>query len=217
MDFTKFKTTWAATASENKLLKSVCGGLVIANVMLVGIVYTRGTETILVPPAITEKMTVSQSSLDASGKKQWSAYVASLVGNITPGNIDYTIDQLQGLMDSVVYHKMRQDLAEQVQKVKRDNITLAFEAKQLMYEKETGKVFVIGRSILRATNGVEQKVERVFEIELNVEEGRPLVTHLESYDGAPHTQYWLQNQRAKDAEAAAKRREDREAARDAQQ
>lgn len=216
MDFTKFKSTWAATAAENSFLKLTCGALVIANLSLAGVVGFRGTETILVPPTVTEKMTVSQSSIDAAGKKQWGAYVASLVGNITPGNIDYTVDQLQSVLASETYHKMRQELAEQVAKVKRDNLTLSFEAKQLMYEKESGRVFVIGRSILRATNGVEQKSERVFEIEMHIEDGRPIITRLEGYEGAPHTQYWIQQQRDKEDAAASRRREERDAAREAQ-
>lgn len=216
MDLLKFTSTWRATASENKFLRMTCGGLLVANLALVGAVTLRGTETILVPPSITEKMTVAQNSIDPAGKKQWAAYLAALVGNVTPGNVGYTIEQLQSMLAPQLWSKLRQNLADQVERVKRDNITLSFEAKQLTYERETDKVFVVGRSILRTTSGAEQRTDRVFEIQLHLEAGLPTVTALDAYDGEAHTQFWQQRQQQREDAAAQTKREARAAARDSQ-
>ena len=182
-----FSDEWRGTRSENTFLRILVPLLIISNIACGSALLLRSRETVLIPPNITEVMTINDRWADASYKKSWALFIATLVGNITPSNVDFVNDQLSGMMDSATYHTMKNTLAVQVSEIHNNNLTIEFESTQIMYEPETDKVFVIGKSMTSGTNGRLNKESRVFEIQVSIKNGKPLITELVTYADQPRT------------------------------
>lgn len=187
MKFKMFSDDWRGTRAENTFLRLLIPLLLLSNIATGISLIFRDRETILVPPQISETMRVSAKKADESYKRSWALYVATLVGNITPGNADFINEQLSQVVDAVTYHGMRQQLADQILEIKNNNLTIDFQPNQVIYEDETGRVFVLGRSQTSGSAGKLTRENRVFEVLVEMVNGRPVVNDLQSYQGEART------------------------------
>lgn len=187
MKFKMFSDDWRGTRSENTFLRLLIPLLLLSNIATGISLIFRDRETILVPPQISETMRVSAKKADESYKRSWALYVATLVGNITPGNADFINEQLSQVVDAVTYHGMRQQLADQILEIKNNNLTIDFQPNQVIYEGESGRVFVLGRSQTSGSAGKLTRENRVFEVLVEMVNGRPVVNDLQSYQGEART------------------------------
>jgi len=188
MKWSLFSNTWASLRTENLLYRTLVPVLVIANVISMAGWLSKDRVTTLVPPTLSEAVSVSKRNADAGYKKAWGLYVASLLGNVSPGNADFVIESLQLLMSPRVFANLKQSVASDVEMIKKDGVSVSFEQKQVLYEKETDKVFVIGRTGISNAAGTVTKFDRVFEVRVSIDNGQPQIIELDSYQGKPRTQ-----------------------------
>ena len=188
MNWSLFSNTWLTLRSENVLYRSLVPVLVIANTISMAGWLSKDRVTTLVPPVLTESVSVSKRNADAGYKKAWGLYVASLLGNVSPGNADFVIESLQLLLSPRVFSTLKQSVAADIEMIKKDGVSVSYEQKQVIYEKETDKVFVIGRTGISNAAGSVTKFDRVFEVRVAIENGQPQVVELDSYQGKPRTQ-----------------------------
>jgi len=188
MQWTIFSNTWTSLRTENLLHRTLVPVLVIANVISMAGWLSKDRVTTLVPPTLSEAVSVSKRNADAGYKKAWGLYVASLLGNVSPGNADFVIESLQLLMSPRVFANLKQSVATDVEMIKKDGVSVSFEQKSVLYEKETDKVFVIGRTGISNSAGTVTKFDRVFEVRVSIDSGQPQVIELDSYQGKPRTQ-----------------------------
>ncbi|MEI7673215.1 MAG: TraE/TraK family type IV conjugative transfer system protein [Deltaproteobacteria bacterium] len=188
MKWAIFSNTWESLRTENVLYRTLVPVLVICNVISMAGWLSKDRVTVLVPPTLNEAVSVSKRSADAGYKKAWGLYVASLLGNVSPGNADFVIESLQLLMSPRVFANLKQSVAQDVSMIKRDGVAVSFEQKQVLYERETDKVFIIGRTGISNSAGTVTRFDRVFEVRVLIENGQPQIVELDSYQGKPRTQ-----------------------------
>lgn len=187
MKWKLFANTWASLRTENLLYRTLVPVLVIANVISMAGWLAKDRVTVLVPPTLNEAVSVAKRNADASYKKAWGLYVASLLGNVSPGNADFVIESLQLLMSPRVFSQLKQSVAADVEMIKKDGVSVSFEQKQVLYEKETDKIFIIGRTGISNAAGAVTKFDRVFEVRVTIDNGNPQIVALDSYQGKPRT------------------------------
>jgi len=187
MNINIFSDEWRGTRAENTFLRLLVPLLIVSNIALGIALGTRERETILVPPQISDVMKVSSSKSDINYQKSWGLYIATLIGNITPGNADFVNEQISRFLDATMYHRIKQDLASQIIEIRNNNLTVSFEPNQIMYEDDTGRVFVLGKSQTSGTAGKLTKESRVFELKVDIVNGSPLVKDIQSYQGEART------------------------------
>lgn len=188
MKWSLFSNTWASLRTENLLYRTLVPMLVIANVISMSGWLSKDRITTLVPPTLNEAVSISKRTADAGYKKAWGLYVASLLGNVSPGNADFVIESLQLLMAPRVFGQLKSSVAQDVEMIKKDGVSVSFEQKQVLFEKETDKVFVIGRTGISNAAGAVTKFDRIFEVRISIENGNPQVVELDTYQGKPRTQ-----------------------------
>ena len=76
--------------------------------------------------------------------------------------------------------------------------SISFEGNQIYFEKETGKTFVIGKSSIAGSGGRSNKQQRVFELEMDIQNYSPVITFIDTYEGDPHTLAWKEKQARRD-------------------
>lgn len=187
MQWTVFSNTWRGLKTENVLYRTLVPVLVIANVISMAGWISKDRITVLVPPTLNEVTSISKRSADGGYKKGWAMFVAGLLGNVTPGNADTVVETLQLIMSPRVFSDLRTSVAQDVEMIKKDGVSIAFEQKTVLYERETDKVFVIGRTGISNAAGVVTKFDRVFEMRVVIENGQPQVVELDAYQGKPRT------------------------------
>lgn len=182
--------------------------LMVSNVILVGLLaittfaaINKKEHVVLVPPYLDKKVEVTWNSASADYYKSFGLYVASLLGNLTPKNIDFVIGVLSDFLDPAIYRDVRVKLiALKDDKVfQRSSGVTYFTAETLVFEPETNRVFVIGRLFATGFNNAVTANDVVYEMKLAIQNGMPRVLALTSYNGnQPHTMKWEESQPKQD-------------------
>jgi conjugal transfer pilus assembly protein TraE len=202
MEFKNFLKSWQGANSENKFHRWLIGIQSVALVVALVGWQSKDRVTVIVPPTLNEKAEISQRAASVGYKKSWGLYVAELLGNITPSNVEFVVESLSSMMTGDTYEKFRTTAALQVEKIKRDGMSVSFEPRSVQYERITDKVFVTGNSVVDAA-GVKapQTFTRVFEVMIDINNGVPTISYIDTYQGQPKTREVLERLEKEDESA----------------
>ena len=192
MTLTKFKQTYNGIVSENNFHRLIIVVLIIF--LLIAMVgwLSNQQSTVLVPPTLNEKAEISNKAASSSYKKSWAQYISGLLGNVTPGNSEFVFTSIQSILSPDVYNNVKNGMNSEVEMMKRDGVTVSFQPRQISYEESTNKCFVTGRTSISAATGEISAFDRVYEVEVSIKYGQPLITYLDSYIGTPHTKEYVE-------------------------
>ncbi len=187
MNFDRFKKSWSEALRDIATKNIVIAVLILSN-MLAIFGWFRSHETIvLVPPYLDERVQVSADSASESYKKSWALYVSELVGNVSPGNADFVLEAVEGILAPSAFRSIKAALTDQIQAIKEDSLTVSFEPRQITYEQETDKIFIFGQFQSEGPTGEPRRFMRTYELEVDIRFGRPWVTFFSPYTGTPKT------------------------------
>lgn len=179
--------TWHGTRAANRVLGvallAVCGVVVVQSLQLA----RRERLVVLVPPALQAETVVGRTRADAPYHTAWAGMLAGMLGNVSPGNAGFLKERLDPLLDPAIFTAVNQAIEQQLDQIRRDRITLAFEPRKILHEPGTGKTFVTGYSVVTGLGGSTERSVRTFEFELAIDGYRLTVRHLASYDGEART------------------------------
>ena len=187
MKLNEFLTTWRGTRIENNLQRWTIAGLVLSNIAVGLAAFARGETVVLVPPDLTAQVAISRTDSDRDYRLAWAFFLAQLLGNVTPGNADIVKKAIEPLLSPAIYRDTVRVLAEQVERIKRDRVSLRFEPREVKYEASTGKVFVEGFSVVSGTAGRDERNPRAYEFLIKVSNYRPVIEYIDNYVGAART------------------------------
>jgi conjugal transfer pilus assembly protein TraE len=188
MNLWDFLKTWKGTRQENRFQRGVNAVLAVGVVIIGAKAWSNDTIVTFVPPTLNEEVRVARHSADEGYIKSWGLYLATLMGNTTPGNVGVVRDVLSPLLASAVFQPTMQALAIEIEEIKRDRVSKRFEPKAVLYETATQKVFVSGTSYSKGVVGEEKSNAKTFEFKIRMTEYRPVIQHVETYVGEPRTQ-----------------------------
>jgi conjugal transfer pilus assembly protein TraE len=189
MAITKLKNSIMGTRTENSFLKKALAGMVLINACLAVAAVSRDTVVSIIPPTMTERGWLDANAASDSYTEAWALYIASVVGNVTPSNAGMIRTSLEPILDESIYQEVINAIESQVSKIRQDRVTLKFEAKQVLREKNNpNKFFVVGRSIMTGPTGRPERQNVTYEVELQIKNYRPVVKYLSTYSGGPKTE-----------------------------
>ena len=88
----------------------------------------------------------------------------------------------------------RERLEAELDKVRRDQLSISFEPHRVLVEEDRDRVFVHGISTVRTPLGGEVRTARTYEMTVAVSNYAPRLTFLTTYDGEPRTAQVLRRQ-----------------------
>jgi len=181
LNFHNLLKTWKGTAKENRFHRTA--NLVLALAVGALAILSLQTKTIvtLVPPTLTEEAWVTRDAATEGYRKSWGLYLAELLGNATPGNVQLISDAIGPLLAPSIYQQTILVLRSQSEQILADRISQRFEPRSVLFERETGKVFVEGFSFVQGGAGDEQRTTRTFEFKIDIDRYAPIVTHIDTY------------------------------------
>jgi conjugal transfer pilus assembly protein TraE len=130
---------------------------------------------------------------DAEYIKTFAIFYSTLLGTITPRNAEYVADRLSGMTAAAAYPLIRKSILS----VAKDpsfagsGSTTNFVSNQVVYEPESGLVFVTGDYQVYSGFGQPKIISTVYEMSISIIEGRPVVLSATNYPGTQaHTIEW---------------------------
>ncbi|RMD68835.1 MAG: sex pilus assembly protein [Gammaproteobacteria bacterium] len=197
MKLKELSATWDRTRIANTFL--LVSNLVLASAMAVtGVLgWTRHERLVLVPPHLQDKAKVAYDAASAEYFKAWGLFVATLIGNITPENVDFVADAVSPLFSSRIYPAVR----TQILSLAKDPVfgkaaaVNYFAPRQVVYEPATSRVFVVGDMVVSTFEKVGEIEHVVYEMKFSMQAGLPVIEAFDSYPGTqPHTLKWQASQ-----------------------
>jgi conjugal transfer pilus assembly protein TraE len=104
-------------------------------------------KTIFVPPTVDKTFWVSKDRVSASYLEQMGAYSASLILDVTPGNIDWKRDVLLQYVTPETTGALRTRQEMEADRLKKINAATFFAAQQFFTNEDTMSVVMKGRLV----------------------------------------------------------------------
>lgn len=217
MKLTFLSGTWDLARKNNTVLLFSNIALSVALVVVGFLAFGQRERVVLIPPHIDKKMEISWSAANADYLKSWGLYVATLIGNITPKNINLVADALGAFLDPSIYPSVRAQVKSLADDpiFQRANAINYFAPEQVVYEIDTNKnqkVFVVGQLVTSSFEGPNagksggEFKSVIYEMSVAMRDGRPVIIDFTSYPGTqPRTQKWLSSQSPEVQKAASER------------
>lgn len=176
----------SSMAADNRVLRLAVVFLLVVNVALgFGLVFRKQIVTII-PSNVMTKATYTADSADEGALSSWGMYVADLIGNVTPSNADFVAAQVGHILSPAIYKSVMSDLADQVTKIKENQLTLQFDPAEVKFNPAKNAVYVDGWLTTTDAHGSSHREERTYEMYFNVVDYQPRLVGLTSYPGSPH-------------------------------
>lgn len=168
---------------ERKFSRPIILVLAIALLLCVFALMGRDRTVVVVPPGLVGEGDISSNSAGPNVKEAFAAYVATLVGNVTPRSVDYVTQSIGKIVDSRSYKDLIAVVKEQAELVKNEQVTIQFSPTSVFYVPGDDYVAVSGEYAVRGMRDAEKRLIRTYEIGVKVRNYTTYVTSLDVYDG----------------------------------
>lgn len=196
------KWNWALL--ENKYSRYAVVGLVACLAITLGMLVFKKPVVILQPYTLKQEAFVTADEAGQSYHEAWGMFLSLLMGNITPGNVQFVRERLEPLLSPRIFQEAMEAIQSQAEIIRKDRISMTFEPRNVVFERASGKVFVFGNSSVISPNGETRRDRRTYEFRIKIDNYLPVVTFMTTYADRPHTLDVLEKQ-SKAAERAAER------------
>lgn len=187
MNFTKLFNTFRGTRDSNRwLIVALVMSCLTILVLSIGLINTKAVAT-MVPPVLKEEATVGADFASSNYIEAWALYTSQTLGNVTPSSVRFVRKAIEPILSPLIYQKVMKALEKQVEEIRGNHVTLYFEPRRILSEKETGKVFVHGQSVLESPSGNRSRTERTYEFKFTVLNYMPSLVYMDTYEGKPRT------------------------------
>lgn len=192
MNLPNFLKTWEGTQVENKWNRIFIAGLIVANIGLGAKQLFTTPVVTMQPPTLDTAAWVARDQASQSYQEAWGLYLATQIGNVTPGTVSLIKEWLGPLLSPSAYDAVISALEVQATQIKNDRVSMRFEPRAVVYEPDSGKTFAYGYSFIIGVNGNEDRVERTYEFKVRVERYLPILEFIDTYAEKPRTAKVLQ-------------------------
>jgi len=182
MDFKKYFASYTGVITENRFYRIVLCVFLAANLLLGVAVLSHKEIVVLVPPDLKGKTKIAQNKADRRYQESWALFFALLLGNVTPRNVEFVAQGIEGYLSPEIYQSLMKDMYEQAKTLKRNNLAVSFEPREVSWDEKTGRVLVRGQTTLRGSFGKAQNIGKTYEIGIEVRNYYPLITYLDAYE-----------------------------------
>ena len=187
MRLERLLASWEGARAAARLLGVAVLGQAVAMVVLAAVLFRQDRTVVMVPPDTSWQASVSRSSANADYVQSWAFYLATVLGNVTPGNAAFIRQSLGPLLCPEVYGDVMVGIEHELDQIARESVSFRFEPRHLVTEAATERVFVVGQAVTKTVTGGEERYERTFQFRIAIANYRPEVCEVASYRGAPRT------------------------------
>lgn len=212
MKTSKGLQNWDATLKIAIMLSVVCIGSMAINFVLAWKLAFGMERVTLVPPGLEGPAIIERNTATKNYFEAWSMYFVTVLGSVTPSNAQSIADYIGKNVDQPIWHSVRSQILSVIDdpQYNRQGAFNRFVPGRVVYEPDTNKTFVEGEMSTLSYRTANQAVAiaATYELTIQIRNGIPLVTTLDSYPGIARTVKWKES----NPQLLAKDKKDRELA-----
>ncbi len=151
-------------------------------------ILTQEQSVILVPPFQHETIEFINGRANQEFYSQWAWSVSMLAGNLTPGNANFVKGEFQRIATPRLYGEILDTLDAELAAITRDNATVSFSPREVIFDPELNRFFVRGIQKLTgpgARQGIDSQI--TYELAFVTERLRIYLDYYDVYKGKPRT------------------------------
>lgn len=208
MRFGALSASWKLAATANRLLLVSNVVLALTIAALAPLALMNRERVTVMPPTLDKPFSVGWNSATPDYLKSMGVYFAGVIGMTGPRTLKYVLDVVDTFAAPQVAEgiKTKLRLLSNTYEFKNSTSSAWFEANQPAWEQPTRKIFVPGHLHTVTASREEHVQPVVYEFVIDIVEGKPVITHFDSYSGdVPHAQQFFSDK--KRAELDDKRRQ----------
>ena len=187
MNLKNWKTSYHSMKSENGLSRLIIAALALSTVLLSIKAINQETKVIVQPWTMHTSGWIMEDNASQSYKEAWGLALAQMLGNVNPGNLKFISERLEPLLPIEATQDIMTALKAQIIQFQENRITTRFEPTKVMYEKSSGKVFVVGYYFTKAPGIKEKRTERTYEFLISMDSYLPQLFDIDTYEDEPRT------------------------------
>lgn len=183
MEHKKYNSEKHDFIQKNRLL--LISNVVLTIIVCVLVIKLAGSKDrlVIIPPHLDQRVVVAYDAANEHYHKSFSTYVATLIGNVNPGNSDLVAEWLKMAFAPQLYSKLRSSISESAESMRRTGRSLRFIPDGLSYDPDTSHTFVHGIQEVIDINGKPDKVGYVYEFKVEIVNGLPAISFFDRYPG----------------------------------
>jgi conjugal transfer pilus assembly protein TraE len=197
------RQSWEDADARNKHLLVSNLVLSLALLLSLGALIGRHEVVTFAPPKLMGVAKIGYNSANENYMKSQAVYFATLIGNVTPSNVEFVADALSGMVEASIYPAVRVKLKALAQDPQFNNASAAvvYAPSSVDYEPSSNKLFVSGTYSTVSSGNTGSPRQLVYELEMEVRDYRPVITFIDSYEGEPHTEKWKEQHKNNPAQS----------------
>ncbi|QCT95447.1 pilus assembly protein (plasmid) [Stutzerimonas degradans] len=189
MLLSNLKNSFDGMRGENKFLRMTVAAMTVALIASSCSAMKKDQIITVVPPTMTEQGWVSKTQSSSEYTTAWAMYVAMLVGNVTPENASVIKEAIGPLLHPDIYQSTMEVLDKQIFQIRQDRVSLSFEPQKVLRDSvKENRFFITGNSISEGPAGGKRRSSRTYELDLKIQNYKPVITWLSTNSGDARTQ-----------------------------
>lgn len=145
MKFDKWIKNWKSAVAENFFLRFLL--LLLAVALIANGVFKRADRIIVSPPAIEKQFWVDQDKASKEYLEQMGVFLATLGGNLSPGNAEFSAKVISGYAVTSKYNEVFGEMSSQALYIKKNNIQQSFFPVSVNVDEQNNQVLVMGTAV----------------------------------------------------------------------
>ena len=167
-DIKEFLSRWDVLKTEAKYSRITILVLSVLLVIMFCFVMNKNTVVTVIPYTLSSEAYITQDKASVRYKEAWGHMIASEIGNISQKNFNFLKSRLAPLVSPSIYGEFFKKLEDEIAQIKEDKIIISFAPAAVVYEPNTDKVFVFGRSEVTNALGYKTSSVRTYEIKIRM-------------------------------------------------
>ncbi len=204
MNLKNWRQSYRSLKTEAGLTRVALAGCSVALALLSFNAISKSTTVVIQPFGMQKVGWVSENNASQSYKEAWGLSLAELLGNVSPGNLEFVKKRITPLLPANVYEKAITQMNAEVIMMRKNRVTTLFDVREVVYERSTDKVFVYGNYTRSSPSVKPKKEKRTYEFRIDMENYLPQIVHMDTYADEPHTEEKLEQIRKQEKEAKKK-------------
>ena len=173
---------------NTKIIRSNLVAVVVIAGLTGKILFFTDPVTIVIPPNMSEEITITGNKVSESYKTQWALFFSTMIGNINPNNINFVTEYILKALSPDLQAKIGETLQSQINIMQTRGVDQTFSPNDIYYDPKNDVVYVWGTKTTKLIN-VPDKTESskwTFEWVLGMKNGLPRIAYVNQYSGTPN-------------------------------
>ncbi|WP_158414118.1 TraE/TraK family type IV conjugative transfer system protein [Geoalkalibacter subterraneus] len=184
MIFKEYKKSFRAAVKELQWRRFADVAQLLIIIVLLFFLGTKSTVVTVVPPNLQEDAVIEKSGASENYKLAWGWFMADIIGNVTPKNVDFVRESISLYLSPTLYQEVRKSITEQARVLREDDIAVSFSPSSAQYQKSRNRVFITGETTTTGPFGDPRREVRTYEFVIEVKNYMPVFTLFDVYEGA---------------------------------